>query len=790
MLPKPDVNRVENAVIGGHAIQVGHVHGDFVLAASPEAAPRHTPVPVREADPVRLGVHRPISVGADTSMPHYVPRDVDTRLRALIADAAERGGFVLLVGGSSVGKTRSLFEAVRDVVPDRSLVQPGAARGLDGLDRVVLWLDELQSHLDGEHGLSASAVRGLLARRVIIVATLWPDYYDAYTEQGRSAEDRYANERDLLKLAEVVHVGAEFTTAERSRAEATAPRDERLRVALASRDFGLTQVLAAAPQLVHRWESAQPYARAVMTAALDATRLGARSPLTADLLEAAASGYCTPAERASAPADWFRRALDYATKRQLGATAPLVAVGEAMGAVDGYRVADYLLQHADRTRRATALPRAFWDACASHVMDDGDAARLGRAASERHLHGFARTLLDRGARTGLLSAMHGLVELHRTTGDRAAADDVIDRLTASDHPDAALYRVLVDAWDFDEVARLAAEGNEYAVGHLIEYGDPEHAIELLLETFDPEKPWCWRKLAELYDQAGETDKAITTHEVLLARGDDEGIGAFAELLKQEDRLDRLRELVDEGYFYAACALAEALEEKGDVEGALDVLHEFAGLGNREVDWVLADLLARRGDLDGLVSLAEEGVGSAADEAAKLLVGRGRRAEAVALAKRFGEADHPVDVAALSGDPADGAAVRALADAGDERASRFMAEQALEQGDLDAAVRYAEGLTTDALSSGIVEALVEDGQVDRALAYLRSKVDAGVGGLSSSLNSLLREHGRDRELRARISAGDQWAWLPLHELLIERGRTEEAKRLREFGLTPDGEIATG
>jgi hypothetical protein len=120
----------------------------------------------------------------------------------------------------------------------------------------------------------------------------------------------------------------------------------------------------------------------------------------------------------------------------------------------------------------------------------------------------------------------------------------------------------------------------------------------------------------------------------------------------------------------------------------------------------------------------------------------------------------------------------------------MAEQALEEGDLDAAIRYAEVLTTDALSRGIVEALVEDGQVDRALAYLRSKVEAGVGGLSSSLNSLLREHGRDRELRARISAGDQWAWLPLHELLVERGRTEEAERLREFGLTPDGEIATG
>lgn len=90
MPSEPDVNRVENAVVGGHAIQVGHVHGDFVLGAPPEVVPRHTPVPVREADPVRLGVHRPISVGSDTSMPRYVPHDVDVRLRVR-PDSRRRG---------------------------------------------------------------------------------------------------------------------------------------------------------------------------------------------------------------------------------------------------------------------------------------------------------------------------------------------------------------------------------------------------------------------------------------------------------------------------------------------------------------------------------------------------------------------------------------------------------------------------------------------------------------------------------------------------------------------------
>jgi hypothetical protein len=69
--------------------------------------------------------------------------------------------------------------------------------------------------------------------------------------------------------------------------------------------YGLTQTLAAAPQLVAWWEDARtanPYAWAVLTAALDAIRLGARAPLTAAFLHEAAPGYCTSRQRAEARA--------------------------------------------------------------------------------------------------------------------------------------------------------------------------------------------------------------------------------------------------------------------------------------------------------------------------------------------------------------------------------------------------------------------------------------------------------------------------------------------------------
>ena len=82
-----------------------------------------------DVDPRRLGVHAAISVpGApDEVPPEYVPRDVDAAesgIRAVVAAAAERGGFVLLVGGSSVGKTRCAVEAVTALLPGWWLVHP------------------------------------------------------------------------------------------------------------------------------------------------------------------------------------------------------------------------------------------------------------------------------------------------------------------------------------------------------------------------------------------------------------------------------------------------------------------------------------------------------------------------------------------------------------------------------------------------------------------------------------------------------------------------------------------
>lgn len=79
-------------------------------------------------DPVALGVHRagPLGGTAGNSQsssgmaPAYVPRDVDEELRERLA----AGGFVLLVGDSTAGKSRTAFEAVSATLAGHLLIAP------------------------------------------------------------------------------------------------------------------------------------------------------------------------------------------------------------------------------------------------------------------------------------------------------------------------------------------------------------------------------------------------------------------------------------------------------------------------------------------------------------------------------------------------------------------------------------------------------------------------------------------------------------------------------------------
>ncbi|MGI5293073.1 HD-GYP domain-containing protein [Nonomuraea polychroma] len=370
-------------------------------------------VRVATADPRRLGVHKPIETpDAGGDLPAYVERDTDIDphgLRALIARAAQVGGMVVLVGSSSVGKTRSAYEAVRTLLPGWWLLHPANAEQVRQAaaappPRLVVWLDRLERYLDGSNRLEPAMVRSLLHAGAVVVGTIWPEHFRAFTAfPAPGQSDPHAAERELVDLADVVHLSASFSAAEQQRARAAATAgDQRIALALQSADYGLTQTIAAAPQLVDRWRVADPYAAAVLNAAIDATRLGVVSPLSADLLRAAAPGYCDARQRATAQANWFEAALAYATDTLKGAAAALAPIASptAMGKVSGYLVADYLRQHVGHQRRSLDVPATCWQALVDHVTDPSDQTRIAEAAQNRLLDQYAEPLYRKAFHTG------------------------------------------------------------------------------------------------------------------------------------------------------------------------------------------------------------------------------------------------------------------------------------------------------------------------------------------------------------------------------------------------------
>jgi hypothetical protein len=483
----------------------------------------------------------------------------------------------------------------------------------------VVWLDELQRYLDGEHGLTGAMVRALLVspHQAMIIATLWPDRYASYTTLPASGDaDPHTREREVLDLAAVVRIGPEFSPAEQGRSVTAAARDRRLAIALDTADYGLTQTLAAAPQLVARWQDARtasPYAWAVLTAALDAARLGARAPLSADLLRAAAPGYCTCAQQAEAPQNWFEQALAYAICKLHGATAALSPAGAGiMGQVAGYTAADYLIQYASWERRYERVPASTWDAVVSHIGDPADAARLVHSARERLLYRYAIPLYRHAVAVSKGRTASRLAGLLEGRGDLDGAEQALragadagDRLAAR-----KLAGLLEKRRDLGGLRARADAGDQYAARRLawllIKRGDRDEGMQMLAALANAGDAEAAAELGGLLAERGDLDGAV---QILRGPADADG-----ELDGQ----------------LAAAELVGLLAERGE----LDELRARPDAGDKYAAQRLADLLAERGDLDELRARAEIGDEHAAERLADLLIEQGRGEEADRL-RRFG-----------------------------------------------------------------------------------------------------------------------------------------------------------
>ena len=397
------------------------------------------------SDPFALEVHRPVqsedAPAGLPALPTYVPRDHDTELERVVRATAGGGsGVAVLVGGSSTGKTRACWEALgllRDQDPPWRVWHPidpsrpdAALAELPRIGpRTVVWLNEAQFYLDvTEAGLGEQVAAGLreLLRDagrgpVLVLATLWPGFWDALTARPDGGPEPHAQARELLAGHDIT-VPAAFTPAQM--AGLAGAGDVRLALAARSAAGGqVVQFLAGAPELLARYRNAPPAARAVIEAAMDARRLGMGAGLPRAFLAAAAPGYLTDDEWDAPGDDWLEQALASTARPAKGVRGPLTGIrprparssATGSGAQDSdeqvaggpastpggplYRLADYLDQHGRAHRKGQIPPADFWAAAADHAFP-ADQAVLGDAAHARGLYRDAAQLHKNAAARG------------------------------------------------------------------------------------------------------------------------------------------------------------------------------------------------------------------------------------------------------------------------------------------------------------------------------------------------------------------------------------------------------
>jgi tetratricopeptide (TPR) repeat protein len=750
-----------------HAVTDRRGGCDAVAVLPLTGVPRVMPLPadrqrpfeylrVRNADPRSLGVHAAINVtGAKDELPTYVFRKFDTELRKLVA--ADNSCFVLLVGGSSVGKSRSLYEAIRSAAPGRRLIHPADAEEIRRLaatsDRhIIVWLDELQRYLRDGGPLTAATVRSLLRaeRRIVITATIWPEWYVRFTAlPERGSVDPYEDQREILRLARVIDVSARLDSGELAEARTCAVQDPRLELALRVSDYEMTQTLAAGPDLVRRWENPQSHAEAaLLTAAVDFSRLELSPLIETSALEHAALAYFSGAELAALADDWFQRGISEASSPVMGVIAPLNAVATAPGDVKGFALADFLLQHGHEVRSGNPIPDAAWQAFVEQTFDPDTLFELGQAARRRALFAYAETAYRRAMSAGNTSAISFLVgmlerqdrgeearqvEIDAVAIDPYYATHVAERLEKAGQLDAALKTLL----------SAAKSGHPAVLGHLGSLlGRMGHADlaarvdELAVKAGAPLVRWAQ---AQELEKQGQSREAESTYRTALAEGNFAVALPLGDLLAHQGRMDEAEQL----YLYGAQA--------GDPLALARIV----------------ELLEQQGRLADAERLCREGLPKSFMNLVRLLRRQSRIDDAVEV---FRQADRAGEEYALIN------LARMFSDLGcDEEAEGIYRERA-EAGDLLCEFELAIWLE-------------RKGRLAEALNLYRANFAHGNVTAAGFIADMLARggdiDGAEKAYRLAIQSGDELAIDRFARFLDSRGRPAEARKVRQFGLKPDG-----
>ncbi|MFF3277321.1 hypothetical protein ACFYWU_41335 [Streptomyces chrestomyceticus] len=535
----------------------------------------------------------------------------------------------------------------------------------------VVWLNEAQHYVGAGRGLGeriGAALHGLLtdpARGpVLVLGTLWPEHAEAYAKIPRPGEeDPHSQVRELL-AGRLIHLPDSFDATAEAAAEAMAAAgDRQLAHALESASDGrLTQFLAGAPELLHRYETATPAARAVLDAAADARRLGSGLHQPLPFLEAAAEGYLTDDEYDTLADNWLEQALADLSCPVHGNLAPLRRVRARSAQrvptspASVYRLADYLEQHGRSQRRLLSPPASFWHGACAHLTAADERAALGESARLRWRLRMAAELFRAPAATGHPEALLGLARIHFTLGGDQHAEDLYGlaaeagsvaaltdlhwkRKRAGDEDAARLIdQRAADAGDLvatlrvsaantsaeeraaqeeelaaEQAAAAAAAGYASVVDYLTaltkeSWTDAGYA-RLQRQAYDHAYDDPYDYLSSLWSRTGNDEVRERLYEAAAATGHPEALYRLAIRKSESEELAAAIDLAfraaSTGHIRAAQLLAWDLEEVGDAAGAEYWHRRLADYGDDEHLMAVARLRQQVHDTAGALAVYRE-----------------------------------------------------------------------------------------------------------------------------------------------------------------------------------------
>ncbi|MFI2199252.1 tetratricopeptide repeat protein [Streptomyces sp. NPDC020192] len=696
-----------------------------------------------DADLLGLGVHRARAGdgegdGDGSALPPYIPRDVDAQVRAELRAAAESGGFVLLTGDSTAGKSRTALEAARAVLPGHLLLAPPwdadlrllrRAPGEPAYDRHVLWLDDLHYYLR-PGGLDPTLLTSLTRDRLVILATLRDERYDRLRDaaddvSGEGGPGHMAAETGLrvLNLVEPVVVRRLWSTAELARvAQAD---DSRLHEAHVRHGIhGIAEYLAAGPELLAVWRRAErstargghPRAAALVAAAVDLARVGMIGDLPAALLNEAHHHHLKALGGAALRPESYDDAVTWASQVRYG-VASLLMEGEEEGTK---RPFDYLVDSVARDPDAPHVPESVWLAALKYA-DDRTRPIVAQVAS--------------------ISGRWAIAEQGWRPLAEAGDEEAIVNYTS-----AVLFQRM-DPAEVEPLLRPVAEA-----GHPV--AQLNLAGVLKMRGADEEAARWWSKAAE----AGVVVAAFSLYTHCRARGDDERAETW------------LRRAAEGGYATAMATLAALLHTRGEEAEAEPWWQAAATAGDTEAMYVHGHQLRLRGD-DG----AEPWLRRAAER------GHVRAAEILGRA-----ADERGDLTQAE------TWWRAAAEAADAEAANQLGVLLSRRGDrAEGATWYAKAAESghEVAMFNLAAWLSDEGDVEAAKKWYRRSGEAGNAQAFTNLGALLGDEddtaGAEAAWRRAAEAGDTTGCLNLIDLLICDGRADEAQPLL-LGLLDDAD----